>query len=151
MNKNITKEQQSIIDQAISIIKNSWKEAGVQFSSSSITKDLLLLELSAKEREVFAVAFLNIQHELIAFEEMFAGTIDKAAVYPREIAKRALELNSSAIILGHNHPSGASRPSMADEQITDAIRDAVSVLEIKVLDHIVVAREAFSFSEHGLI
>ncbi|MBG7617343.1 MAG: hypothetical protein IZT57_03090, partial [Chloroflexi bacterium] len=104
------------------------------------------------EREIFCVLYLTSQHQLIEVEELFMGTIDGAAVYPREIAKAALRRNAAAVILGHNHPSGTTEPSAADKRITERITSSLGLLDIRVLDHVIVATNgAFSFAEEGLI
>lgn len=121
------------------------------FTSSQITKDFFNLKLSALEREVFEVAFLDNQHKLIESVQMFKGTIDSAAVYPREIAKKALLLNAAAVILAHNHPSGIATPSAADRAITKRIKDSLGLLDIRVLDHLIIGETVFSFAESGLV
>ena len=99
---------------------------------------------------MFCVLFLNTQHQLIACEEMFRGTIDSAQVYPREIAARALQLGARSMILAHNHPSGQAQPSMADKQLTQRIRDAMALLDIQLLDHIIIAgANSYSMAEQG--
>ena len=96
--------------------------------------------------------FLDTQHRLIAFEELFRGTLDSASVYPREVAKEALRHNAGAVILAHNHPSGIAEPSHADRRITDRLKEALGLFEIRVLDHLVVGSpEVVSFAEQGLI
>src|SRR5699024_8527544 len=106
----------------------------------------------AKDREVFCVLFLDTQHRVIAFDEMFYGTLDSASVYPREVVKRALYYNAGAVILAHNHPSGDPEPSDADRRITDRLTEALGLIDIRVLDHFVIGKEpAVSFAERGLI
>ena len=113
---------------------------------------MLRLRIGDKEREVFCVAYLDSQHCLIGVDELFYGTIDGAAVYPREVAKSALANNAAAVCFGHNHPSGAVSPSEADKRITKRLQDALSMLGIRVLDHIIVSpKESYSFAEHGLM
>lgn len=120
------------------------------FASVDATRRYVSAQLRDRQREVFAVLFLDNQHRLIAFEELFEGTIDSASVYPREIIKRALALNAAAIILSHNHPSGVAEPSLADRQITERIRDAAKLMELRLLDHLVVGDgEPVSFAERG--
>jgi DNA repair protein RadC len=101
---------------------------------------------------VFCVLFLTNRHRVIAFEEMFRGTIDGATVHPREVVKQALRLNAAAVILAHNHPSGVSEPSRADEAITRRLRDALALVDIRVLDHLIVGgSEITSLAERGLL
>jgi DNA repair protein RadC len=108
--------------------------------------------MSKYEREVFGSIFLNTQYRIISFEELFYGTINAANIHPREVVKRALELNAAAIIFVHNHPSGDSSPSDADVQITIVLREALNLIDVRVLDHIVVgANECVSMTECGLI
>lgn len=102
--------------------------------------------------EVFAVVFLDTRHRVIKFEELFKGTIDSASIYPREIVKRALELNTSAVLLVHNHPSGDPEPSRADIAITERIKDALNLVDIRTLDHVVVGTEGcVSLAERGVL
>ncbi|WP_029148021.1 DNA repair protein RadC [Methylophilus sp. 5] len=122
------------------------------FRSPAQVKDYLQLQLSHLQREVFGIMFLDAQNRLIAYETLFEGSLMQTSVYPREVVKRALALNAAALILSHNHPGGSAKPSRADEQLTISLKDALNLVDIKVLDHIIVARqETFSFSERGLI
>lgn len=108
--------------------------------------------LRNQEREVFACLFLDNKNHVICYEELFFGTINKAAVYPREVAKKALQYNASAIILAHNHTSGSTHPSLADREITAQMKDILATLEIRVLDHIIVGIDhCASFSELGML
>lgn len=120
------------------------------FSSAASTRRYLQAQLRGEVREVFAALYLDNRHRLIRYEPLFYGTIDGAAVYPREIARRALELNSAALIVAHNHPSAVAEPSEADLRITRRIRDALALLDIRLLDHCVVAgTEVVSLAERG--
>jgi DNA repair protein RadC len=122
------------------------------FASASATRQFLLAQLRQEVREVFAVLYLDNQHGLLVYEPLFYGTIDGAAVYPREIARRALELHAAALIVAHNHPSGVAEPSDADVRITKRIREALALLDIRLLDHCVVAGpEVISLAERGLL
>ncbi|MGB1907487.1 MAG: RadC family protein, partial [Spongiibacter sp.] len=122
------------------------------FASAQATRQFLVGRLRGEQREVFAVLYLDNQHRLIAYEPLFYGTIDGAAVYPREIARRALEMHAAALIIAHNHPSGVAEPSDADVRITRRIREALALLDIRLLDHCVVAGpEVVSLAERGLI
>ena len=115
-------------------------------------KALIMLRCAHLEREVFLCVFLNAQNQLISCEEMFQGTIDASSVYPREVVKRALQLNAAACIFGHNHPSGVPEPSQADQRITIRLRDALALVDIRALDHIVVGgTQCVSFAERGLL
>lgn len=122
------------------------------FDSPQTVKDYLQLQLASKPHEVFAVLFLDTQHRLLAFEELFRGTLNQASVYPREVVKRALTLNAAAAILAHNHPSGVAEPSRADEALTQALKAALALVDVRVLDHFVIARgSVVSFAERGLL
>jgi DNA repair protein RadC len=113
-------------------------------------KDYLCLLLQGRAQEVFVVLFLDSQNRLIMADELFRGTLNQTAVYPREVVRRALELNAAAVILAHNHPSGVAEPSQADRVLTDALRSALRHLDMPVLDHIIVAGgNSYSFAEHG--
>jgi len=108
--------------------------------------------LSSHPYEVFAVLFLDNRHRVLAFEELFRGTIDGASVHPREVVRRALHYNAAALILAHNHPSGVSEPSSADRRITERLQAALALIDVRVLDHIVVGHGEFtSFAERGLL
>ena len=123
-------------------------EARPVMANSAIVQQELIARMRDLEREVFACLFLNTQHQLIAFEVMFEGTLDKAPVYPREIAKRSLALNAKAVILAHNHPSGHCQPSAADKVITAEIQAALALLDINVLDHFIIAiGNSYSFAQ----
>jgi DNA repair protein RadC len=149
-------KEQRLVRKAIELLKSKLKKDGACVScvvtASAEARLLINLALAAKEREVFLVMFLDNQNCIIESTELFQGTIDSAAVYPREVVKAALAVNAAAAILAHNHPSGNTTPSEADKRITETIKDALAVVEIKVLDHIIVGGDKnFSFAEHGLI
>jgi DNA repair protein RadC len=125
---------------------------GQQLTSPADTRSYLLLRMRDYQHEVFACLFLDNKHRVIAFEELFRGTIDSASVYPREIVKRALEHNAAAVILAHNHPSGECDPSAADRAITGRIGAALNLVDIRLLDHLVVGdSNCLSFAETGLL
>ena len=124
----------------------------ISFNSPSVVKDYLRLVLGGRQQEVFIVLFLDAQHRLIASEELFHGTLTQTSVYPREVVKRALIHNAAAVMLSHNHPSGLAEPSSADRMLTDALKQALGLVDVRVLDHIVIGeQEALSFAERGLI
>jgi DNA repair protein RadC len=121
-------------------------------SSPAVVRDYLRIMLAQRDHEVFMVLFLDAQNRVIAPEEMFRGTLTQTSVYPREVAKRALSLNAAAVILAHNHPSGVAEPSQADQCLTQSLRTALQLVDVRVLDHIVVAGStATSFAERGLL
>jgi len=125
---------------------------GHAITSPEAFRDFLQLKLADREQEVFGCLFLDNRHRILAFEELFQGTLDAAIVYPRAVAKRALSLNANALILLHNHPSGVTEPSDADRAITHRIRQALDLLDVRVLDHFIVGEgPAYSFAEHGLL
>jgi DNA repair protein RadC len=122
------------------------------FTTPQRVKDYLRMRLGSLPHEVFAVLFLDAQQRLIACEEMFRGTLTQTSVYPREVVKRALELNTASVILSHNHPSGVLEPSRADELLTQTLKSSLQLVDVRVIDHVVVARTgALSFAERGLI
>jgi len=116
------------------------------------TRQFLQHHLGGRSREVFSCLFLDSQHRIICCEDLFLGTIDGAAVYPREVAIRALQNGAAAVIFAHNHPSGIAEPSTADKRITERLQAALSLLDIRVLDHIIIGRgQQYSFAEAGLL
>jgi DNA repair protein RadC len=121
-------------------------------NSSEKVASYLRLWIGARPAEVFAVLFLNSQNELILAEELFTGTINQTAVYPREIVKRALQLNAAGVVFAHNHPSGCCEPSQADIHLTEALKKALATVDIRVLDHIIVSQTSTqSFAQRGLL
>lgn len=127
-------------------------ERGQGFASPQMVKDYLSAELRHQPREVFSVLLLDNQHRLLGYHELFHGTIDGASVYPREVVKLALAHNAAAVILAHNHPSGIAEPSQADKRITARLQEALGLVDIRVLDHLVVGdAQVLSFAEHGLL
>jgi DNA repair protein RadC len=125
---------------------------GPVFASPTQVKHYVQLQFAALEVEVFAVLFLDGQHRLLGLEEMFRGSLTQTSVYPREVVRRALARNAGSVILAHNHPSGNAEPSRADEFLTQSLRSALALVEIKVLDHLVVGRgNVVSFAERGLL
>ena len=144
----LTVGQQAVVDQAIAILNNMIEDRGLPISSPSTVRDYIRLKMERLEREVFAVLFLDSQHRVIKYEEIFTGTLDGSLVEPREVIKRCLELGSKSILIYHNHPSGCPRPSRADRFITKKIQNAANLFDITVLDHIVVgAGEMVSFAD----
>lgn len=122
------------------------------FDSPARVKQHLRLTLGHLPHEVFAVLFLDAQNRLMRLEEMFRGTLTQTSVYPREVVRRALELHAAAVVLAHNHPSGLAEPSRADEFLTTALKKALELVDVRVLDHLVVGRtEVVSFAERGLL
>lgn len=121
-------------------------------NSPAAVRNYLRLALAGKAHEVFCGVFLDSQHRVLAVEELFRGTLNQASVYPREVVKRALAHNAAAIILAHNHPSGIAEPSHADENLTQALKVALALVDVRVLDHFIVGHgETISFAERGLL
>ena len=122
------------------------------FSTPQAVRDYLQLQLGSRQHEIFAVLFLDSQHRLIALEELFRGTLTQTSVYPREVVIRALALNAASVVLAHNHPSGAAQPSRADEALTQTLKSALALVDVRVLDHFVVtSNQAVSMAELGLL
>ena len=123
------------------------------FDSPQRVKDYVALHLGGRAQEVFAVLFLDAQHRLqTPIEVLFTGTLSQTSVYPREVVRRALALNAGAVILAHNHPSGVAEPSRADEHLTQALKSALALVDVRVLDHLVVGQgSVVSFAERGLL
>ena len=121
-------------------------------TSPTAVRDYLRLTLASREHEVFVCIWVDAQHRVIAVEEPFRGTLTQTSVYPREIVKAALASNAAAVIFAHNHPSGIAQPSRADELLTRSLKEALALVDVKVLDHFVVAgHQAISFAERGLL
>jgi DNA repair protein RadC len=127
-------------------------KAGALLTSPGAVRDYLRLAIGARQHEVFVCIWLDAQHRVIRFDEPFRGTLTQTSVYPREIVKSALEVNAAAVIFAHNHPSGAAQPSQADELLTRSLKEALALVDIKVLDHFIIAgNQAISFAERGLV
>jgi DNA repair protein RadC len=127
-------------------------QRGDALDSPRAVRDYLQLLLGGRQQEVFLVLFLDTQHRVIATEELFRGTLSQTSVYPREVVKRALAHNAAAVILAHNHPSGVAEPSQADQLLTNALKQALGLVDVRVLDHFIVAvGKTLSFAEKGLI
>jgi len=140
---------------ALELARRSIQEelkAGALLTSPGAVRDYLRLAIGARHHEVFVCIWLDAQHRVIRFDEPFRGTLTQTSVYPREIVKAALEVNAAAVIFAHNHPSGAAQPSQADELLTRSLKEALALVDIKVLDHFIVAgNQAISFAERGLV
>jgi len=140
---------------AIELARRSTKEelkTGTALTSPGAVRDYLRLAIGARPYEVFVCIWLDAQHRAIRFEEPFKGTLTQTSVHPREIVKTALACNAAAVIFAHNHPSGVAQPSQADELLTRNLRDALALIEVRVLDHFIIAgNQAISFAERGLL
>ena len=144
-------EKDAVIKLALSVLADRHR-MGRALGSPDETRAYLRLKLADRKHEAFGALFLDTRHRVIQVAEMFQGTIDGATVHPRVVVQRALELNAAAVVLFHNHPSGVAEPSMADEAITRRLRDTLALVDVRVLDHFVVAAgESVSFAERGLL
>ncbi len=125
---------------------------GTHLTSPRLVRDFLTLRIADRPHEVFTLLYLDTRHRLIHCEDLFRGTLDGASVHPREVVKEALKHNAAAVILAHNHPSGVAEPSQADELITHRLREALALVDIRVLDHLIIAGgEITSLAERGVI
>ena len=140
---------------ALELAKRSLREelkSTAALTSPGAVRDYLRLALRGREHEVFVCVWLDAQHRVSKLEELFRGTLTQTSVYPREILKAAMKANAAAVIFAHNHPSGVAQPSQADELLTRTLRDALELVDVKVLDHFVIAgNQAISFAERGLL
>lgn len=155
MNRNNfdTLNDDAIIESALTILEKKlrYSTESPALTSPQASKDYVKLQLSRYEHEVFACLWLDNRNRVINFNKLFRGTIDGASVYPREVVKAALMHNAAAVIFAHNHPSGVAEPSHADEQITKRLKDALALIDVRVLDHLVVGEDVISFAEKGIL
>jgi DNA repair protein RadC len=141
----------AVMEMARRAVAQQLKAAPV-FDSPQSVKDYLALHLGGRAQEVFAVMFLDAQHRLLCVEDLFFGSLTQTSVHPREVVKRALTLNAGAVVLAHNHPSGLAEPSRADEYLTQTLKSALQLVDVRVLDHVVVGRgQVVSMAERGLL
>lgn len=151
MTNPINQHELAIIEQAKAII-GQYMQKGQKLCSSSQVKDYLILNMGLYEHEVFSILYLNNQNQVIVFEELFRGTINETSVYPREIVKQVLRYNAASIMLVHNHPSGEPTPSRDDIKLTQQIETILSLVNVEVLDHFIIAKNrAVSMKEVGVI
>lgn len=144
--------EDAIIAQALEILARRMRNTGMMMDSPEVVRDWLRMRVGGKPHEEFGCIWLNAAHEVIEADEMFRGTLTQASVYPREVVKEALRINAAACILYHNHPSGAAEPSLADEMLTRQLKDALNLVDVRVLDHFVVTATVMtSFAERGLL
>lgn len=143
--------EEKIIARALKVLDKRMRTGDV-LNSPTAVRDYLKLLLSGREHEVFCVLHLDSQNRVLDTEELFRGTLTQTSVYPREVVKSALRHNSGALILAHNHPSGVAEPSHADETLTTALKQALALVDVRVLDHFIIANnQALSFAERGLL
>lgn len=127
-------------------------KSGINLSSPAAVRDFLRLSIQSRQIEIFMGLFLDAQNRVIAAEELFSGTLTQTSVFPREVVRKALYYNAAAMIFAHNHPSGVAEPSHADETLTHALKEALALIDVRVLDHFVIGRGAtLSFAERGLL
>lgn len=144
--------ERAAVDRALSILGSLLREPEGVFTSPDAAKDYLSLQLGADPCERFSVLYLDSQHRTIAYECHFSGTLTQTSVYPREVVTAALKHQAASVILAHNHPSGVVKPSAADLALTQSLKHALALVDVRVLDHIVVGcRATFSFAEHGMV
>ncbi|MBS3894677.1 RadC family protein [Serratia marcescens] len=148
--RKLAPADQQTVREALTLLECQLREPGASFTSSYAVRDWLRLQLASLEREEFTVLFLDNQHRLIAHETLFTGTINHTQVHPREVVKAGLKHNCAAVIVAHCHPSGFAEPSNADRQVTTRIQQALGLVDIRLLDHLVVGgMEIVSFAERG--
>ena len=152
-NQIVISNDDAIIESALKILESRilYDPGSPSMTSPQASKDFVKLQLATYEHEVFACLFMDNRNRVIAFVELFRGTIDGASVYPREVVKACLSHNAAAVIFAHNHPSGVSEPSLADKSITKRLNDALALIDVRVLDHLIVGDEVTSFAERGLL
>lgn len=144
--------EDAIIAQALAILDSRMRKTGQAFGCPDDVKAYCCINIGNLPHEVFGVLFLDAQHRLLAYDEMFRGTITQTSVYPREVVKAAIAHNAVAVILTHNHPSGAVNPSRADEALTQTLKAALALIDVRVLDHIIVSGgQSLSMAERGLM
>jgi len=144
-------EENELITQAVAVLSRRMREKNHLDSPDSV-RDYLMLTLSGRGHEVFVVMLLDAQNRVLHCEELFRGTLTQTSVYPREVVKLALSANAASVILCHNHPSGVCEPSRSDELLTQTLKSALALVDVRVLDHFVVAGDAsISFAERGLL
>lgn len=149
---NAAADEDAIIARALEILMQRMHRTGITMDSPHAVRDWLRLRVGGKPHEEFGLIWLNAQHELIEAGEIFRGTLMQTSVYPREVVKEALRVNAAAVILYHNHPSGAAEPSTADEMLTRRLKEALNMIDVRVLDHMIVtAEKVASFAEKGLL
>ncbi len=140
------------IYRAISLLEKRLREPGEAMSTTNAVRQFLALRLAQEEREVFSALWLDTQNRLIAADDLFVGTLAQTSVYPREVIKRCLQRNAAAVIFAHNHPSGMAAPSASDRMLTDVLKQALALVDVRVLDHFIVAgASALSMLEDGVL
>lgn len=150
--RGLADHERAVIDAALAILGCYLREPGAALDSPDTVKRYLRLHLAGEGREMFAVLYLDSQHRAITFEILFAGTLTQTSVYPREVVRAALAHEAAAVVLAHNHPSGNTTPSKADDALTQALKQALALVDVLVLDHIIIGGDqALSMAEKGLL
>ncbi len=148
----VSLDEDATIREALDILQRRMRRGTECLTSPSSVRDYLRLRIGGREHEVFVALWLDAQNRLIASEELFRGTLTQTSVYPREVVKAGLAVNAGAVVFAHNHPSGCAEPSRADEALTNSLKAALGLVDIRVIDHFVVTAEACtSFAERGLL
>lgn len=148
----LASRERNAIDRALEIVGRCLRETQCLFATPEAVKAYLRLHMAGEQRERFAVLFLDSQNRALAFEVMFTGTLTQTSIYPREVVLAALRHGASAVILAHNHPSGAVTPSRADEALTETMKAALALVDVRMLDHMIVGgTEVLSMAEKGLL
>jgi len=140
-----------VLQRAQALLAQRYRVGSPVLTSPALTREFLRVHLGTCDHEVFGMLHLDGRHRLLAVENLFRGTISSSSVHPREVVKSALAHNAAAVVLFHNHPSGLTEPSAADELITRRLREALALIDVRVLDHLIVAESIFSFAEAGLL
>lgn len=147
-----THNEQRVICRALRLLEKYLKRPGEPFTATHTAKDWIRLQLAHQEREVFLVLYLDSQYRLLDSEILFKGSINSTEVHPREVVKAVLHRNAAAVIFAHNHPSGETMPSESDKRITQRLQAALTLMDVRVLDHLIIGGDAvFSFAEHALL
>jgi len=142
---------QDVLDRAAALMAQRFRAGAPVLGSPELTRQYLRHQIGTLPYEVFGLLLLDSRHRLIRAELLFRGTLAGASVHPREVARAVLESNAAAVVLVHNHPSGVAEPSQADELITRRLRETLSLIDVRVLDHLIVAESIYSMAEHGLL
>ena len=145
-------QDQEVIDAALDILRRKVDRINIGMSSPQAVRDYLRLSIGDREHEIFIAVFCDAQNRVLSLDEMFRGTLTQTSVYPREVVKRALAVNAASVIFAHNHPSGLAEPSRSDEALTAGLRQALALVDVKVLDHFIIGGSSMmSFAERGLL
>ncbi len=144
--------ERGTLDKALAIVGRALRTPGTTFTTPDAVKCYLHLQMAGEQHERFAMLFLDAKNRLIAFESMFSGTLTETSVYPREVVTAAIRHGAAAVVLAHNHPSGSAQPSRADQTLTQTLKNALALVDVRVLDHVIVGHtETLSMIELGLL